>query len=132
MISTALSNLVREGFDVKALRAFRVLRPLRLVSGVPSKNFNIKNKKRNILYLKYSLIGLQVVLNSILRAMIPLFHIALLVLFVILIYAIIGLELFSGKLHKTCRNPLTGLFITRDCNSNIRRLDHISISLNLN
>lgn len=24
------------GFDVKALRAFRVLRPLRLVSGVPS------------------------------------------------------------------------------------------------
>jgi len=27
------------GFDVKALRAFRVLRPLRLVSGVPSKHF---------------------------------------------------------------------------------------------
>lgn len=26
------------GFDVKALRAFRVLRPLRLVSGVPSKH----------------------------------------------------------------------------------------------
>lgn len=26
------------GFDVKALRAFRVLRPLRLVSGVPSKD----------------------------------------------------------------------------------------------
>jgi hypothetical protein len=34
--------------------------------------------------------GLQVVLNSILMAMIPLLHIALLVLFVILIYAIIG------------------------------------------
>lgn len=28
------------GFDVKALRAFRVLRPLRLVSGVPSKYLN--------------------------------------------------------------------------------------------
>jgi len=28
---------MRDGFDVKALRAFRVLRPLRLVSGVPSK-----------------------------------------------------------------------------------------------
>lgn len=39
MISTALSNLMKEGFDVKALRAFRVLRPLRLVSGVPSKFF---------------------------------------------------------------------------------------------
>lgn len=41
IISTALSNLMKEGFDVKALRAFRVLRPLRLVSGVPSKSFNI-------------------------------------------------------------------------------------------
>uniref|UniRef100_A0A3Q2Q2L2 Voltage-dependent L-type calcium channel subunit alpha n=1 Tax=Fundulus heteroclitus TaxID=8078 RepID=A0A3Q2Q2L2_FUNHE len=66
------------GFDVKALRAFRVLRPLRLVSGVPS---------------------LQVVLNSIIKAMVPLLHIALLVLFVIIIYAIIGLELFIGKMH---------------------------------
>ena len=28
-------------FDVKALRAFRVLRPLRLVSGVPSKLGNL-------------------------------------------------------------------------------------------
>lgn len=46
--------------------------------------------------------GLQVVLNSILRAMVPLLHIALLVLFVIIIYAIIGLELYSGKLHSTC------------------------------
>ncbi|XP_055690016.1 muscle calcium channel subunit alpha-1 isoform X4 [Lutzomyia longipalpis] len=88
MISTALSNLMKEGFDVKALRAFRVLRPLRLVSGVPS---------------------LQVVLNSILRAMIPLLHIALLVLFVIIIYAIVGLELFSGKMHKTCFDNSTGL-----------------------
>ncbi|XP_051526097.1 voltage-dependent L-type calcium channel subunit alpha-1D [Myxocyprinus asiaticus] len=69
------------GFDVKALRAFRVLRPLRLVSGVPS---------------------LQVVLNSIIKAMVPLLHIALLVLFVIIIYAIIGLELFIGKMHTTC------------------------------
>merc|ERR1719244_1818391 len=34
--------------------------------------------------------------------MIPLFHIFLLVVFVIIIYAIVGLELFGGKLHKTC------------------------------
>ncbi|XP_039655693.1 voltage-dependent L-type calcium channel subunit alpha-1D isoform X7 [Perca fluviatilis] len=75
------------GFDVKALRAFRVLRPLRLVSGVPS---------------------LQVVLNSIIKAMVPLLHIALLVLFVIIIYAIIGLELFIGKMHATCYVIQTG------------------------
>ncbi|XP_045931238.1 voltage-dependent L-type calcium channel subunit alpha-1D-like [Micropterus dolomieu] len=76
------------GFDVKALRAFRVLRPLRLVSGVPS---------------------LQVVLNSIIKAMVPLLHIALLVLFVIIIYAIIGLELFIGKMHATCFIPGTDM-----------------------
>ncbi|KAI5613396.1 voltage-dependent L-type calcium channel subunit alpha-1D [Silurus asotus] len=46
--------------------------------------------------------GLQVVLNSIIKAMVPLLHIALLVLFVIIIYAIIGLELFIGKMHATC------------------------------
>lgn len=41
-------------------------------------------------------------LNSIMKAMVPLLHIALLVLFVIIIYAIIGLELFIGRMHKTC------------------------------
>ncbi|XP_075051737.1 voltage-dependent L-type calcium channel subunit alpha-1S [Mixophyes fleayi] len=79
------------GFNVKALRAFRVLRPLRLVSGVPS---------------------LQVVLNSIIKAMVPLLHIALLVLFMIIIYAIVGLELFSGKMHKTCYFAGTDIIAT--------------------
>ena len=36
-MSTILDLVKIKGFDVKALRAFRVLRPLRLVSGVPSK-----------------------------------------------------------------------------------------------
>uniref|UniRef100_A0A4W6DWK7 Voltage-dependent L-type calcium channel subunit alpha n=1 Tax=Lates calcarifer TaxID=8187 RepID=A0A4W6DWK7_LATCA len=76
------------GLDVKALRAFRVLRPLRLVSGVPS---------------------LQIVLNSIMKAMVPLLHIGMLVMFVIIIYAIIGLELFIGRMHKTCYSISTGL-----------------------
>lgn len=51
---------------------------------------------------RFQFSGLQVVLNSIMQAMVPLFHIALLVLFVIIIYAIMGLELFSGKLRFTC------------------------------
>lgn len=46
--------------------------------------------------------GLHIVLNSILKALVPLLHIALLVFFVIIIYAIIGLELFLGRMHKTC------------------------------
>lgn len=48
------------------------------------------------------------VLNSIIKAMVPLLHIALLVLFVIIIYAIIGLELFIGKMHATCYIPGSG------------------------
>lgn len=49
------------------------------------------------------------VLNSIIKAMVPLLHIALLVLFVIIIYAVIGLELFIGKMHATCYVIGTGL-----------------------
>ncbi|XP_061530349.1 voltage-dependent L-type calcium channel subunit alpha-1D isoform X1 [Phycodurus eques] len=81
------------GLDVKALRAFRVLRPLRLVSGVPS---------------------LQIVLNSIMKAMVPLLHIGMLVMFVIIIYAIIGLELFIGRMHKTCFFSSTGMMVEDD------------------
>ncbi|VDP25739.1 unnamed protein product [Schistosoma curassoni] len=88
LLQPLIQQMVEQsGVDVKALRAFRVLRPLRLVSGLPS---------------------LQVVLNSIMRAMVPLLHIALLVIFVIIIYAIVGLELFSGKLHATCYDFVTG------------------------
>ncbi|XP_062419871.1 dihydropyridine-sensitive L-type skeletal muscle calcium channel subunit alpha-1-like isoform X3 [Pungitius pungitius] len=79
------------GFDMKALRAFRVLRPLRLVSGVPS---------------------LQVVMNSILKSLLPLFHITLLVLFMVTIYSIMGLELFKCKMHKTCFYSGTDIIAT--------------------
>ncbi|XP_058487683.1 dihydropyridine-sensitive L-type skeletal muscle calcium channel subunit alpha-1-like [Solea solea] len=79
------------GFDMKALRAFRVLRPLRLVSGVPS---------------------LQVVMNSILKSLLPLFHITLLVLFMVTIYSIMGLELFKCKMHKTCYYKGTNIIAT--------------------
>uniref|UniRef100_A0A7N6F5N8 Voltage-dependent L-type calcium channel subunit alpha n=1 Tax=Anabas testudineus TaxID=64144 RepID=A0A7N6F5N8_ANATE len=81
------------GFDMKALRAFRVLRPLRLVSGVPS---------------------LQVVMNSILKAMLPLLHIALLVFLLVTIYAIMGLELFKCKMHKTCYYTGTDIYATAE------------------
>lgn len=59
--------------------------------------------------LTYFYSGLQIVINAILMAMIPLFHIALLVLFVIIIYAIIGLEMFSGIFHRACFDNITGI-----------------------
>ncbi|KAG5274596.1 hypothetical protein AALO_G00138030 [Alosa alosa] len=81
------------GFDMKALRAFRVLRPLRLVSGVPS---------------------LQVVMSSILKSMLPMFHISLLVFFMVTIYAIAGLDLFKCKMHKTCYYTGTRIIATME------------------
>ena len=52
--------------------------------------------------------GLQVVMKSIVRAMVPLLQIALLVLFCILIYAIIGMEFLKDKFHFTCFKNGTG------------------------
>ncbi|KAK0403052.1 hypothetical protein QR680_016690 [Steinernema hermaphroditum] len=72
-----------DAVDLRTLRAVRVLRPLKLVSGIPS---------------------LQVVLKSILCAMAPLLQIGLLVLFAIVIFAIIGLEFYSGIFHAACYN----------------------------
>ncbi|KAG6457071.1 hypothetical protein O3G_MSEX010098 [Manduca sexta] len=82
-IITLLPSRIAPAVDFRTLRAIRVLRPLKLVSGVPS---------------------LQVVLKSIIKAMAPLLQIGLLVLFAIVIFAIIGLEFYSGALHKTCYN----------------------------
>ncbi|XP_031635540.1 voltage-dependent calcium channel type A subunit alpha-1-like isoform X2 [Contarinia nasturtii] len=84
VITSALLTMIPaigEKMNLKILRAIRVLRPLKLVSRVPS---------------------LQVVLFSILKAMAPLLQIALLVLFAIIIFAIIGLEFYSGALHNSC------------------------------
>uniref|UniRef100_A0A4W6G3P5 Calcium voltage-gated channel subunit alpha1 E n=1 Tax=Lates calcarifer TaxID=8187 RepID=A0A4W6G3P5_LATCA len=75
--------------DLRTLRAVRVLRPLKLVSGIPS---------------------LQIVLKSIMKAMVPLLQIGLLLFFAILMFAIIGLEFYSGKLHKTCK-PQPGILV---------------------
>lgn len=61
--------------------------------------------------------GLQVVLKSIMKAMIPLLQIGLLLFFAILIFAIIGLEFYMGKFHTTCFEEGTGRSILRDVRS---------------
>ncbi|KTG47288.1 hypothetical protein cypCar_00036545, partial [Cyprinus carpio] len=84
-LSRILST-VGTDLDLRTLRAVRVLRPLKLVSGIPS---------------------LQVVLKSIMKAMIPLLQIGLLLFFAILMFAIIGLEFYMGKFHTTCFDKIT-------------------------
>lgn len=46
--------------------------------------------------------GLQVVLKSIMKAMVPLLQIGLLLFFAIVMFAIIGVEFYMGKFHMTC------------------------------
>jgi len=53
-----------------------------------------------------------VVLKSILKAMAPLLQIGLLVLFAIIIFAIIGLEFFTGVFHNACKRLDNGEFYT--------------------
>ena len=46
--------------------------------------------------------GLQVVLKSIMKAMVPLLQIAILLLFFIIVCSIVGLEFYMGKFHRAC------------------------------
>ncbi|CAL8332900.1 unnamed protein product [Lota lota] len=87
VVLTGILSSVGTQFDLRTLRAVRVLRPLKLVSGIPS---------------------LQVVLKSIMKAMIPLLQIGLLLFVAILMFAIIGLEFYMGKFHTTCYDKITG------------------------
>ncbi|XP_026077305.1 voltage-dependent P/Q-type calcium channel subunit alpha-1A-like isoform X12 [Carassius auratus] len=87
VVLTGILSSVGSELDLRTLRAVRVLRPLKLVSGIPS---------------------LQVVLKSIMKAMIPLLQIGVLLFVAILMFAIIGLEFYMGKFHQTCFDSITG------------------------
>ncbi|XP_059385642.1 voltage-dependent P/Q-type calcium channel subunit alpha-1A-like isoform X3 [Carassius carassius] len=87
VVLTGILSSVGSELDLRTLRAVRVLRPLKLVSGIPS---------------------LQVVLKSIMKAMIPLLQIGVLLFVAILMFAIIGLEFYMGKFHHTCFDSITG------------------------
>lgn len=56
----------------------------------------------------FSIAGLQVVLKSIMKAMVPLLQIGLLLFFAIVMFAIIGVEFYIGKFHTTCFRIDTG------------------------
>ncbi|XP_077426945.1 calcium channel, voltage-dependent, P/Q type, alpha 1A subunit, b isoform X2 [Vanacampus margaritifer] len=92
VVLTGILSSLRSYIDLRTLRAVRVLRPLKLVSGIPS---------------------LQVVLKSIMKAMIPLLQIGLLLFVAILMFAIIGLEFYMGKFHTTCYDDITGEIVDK-------------------
>lgn len=65
-----------EDIDVNILRLPRILRPLRLLAITKE---------------------LRVVVDTIVRSSVALFHVGVFIMLLLTLYAIIGLELFSGK-----------------------------------
>lgn len=75
------------GVNIGVLRSFRVLRPLRTISGVE---------------------GLKIIVQCLLKS-IPLLRDAIAILmFFFLVFAIAGVQMFSGVLKKRCVNELSG------------------------
>ncbi|KAL5266763.1 hypothetical protein ACHWQZ_G003966 [Mnemiopsis leidyi] len=86
VIVGTLSVMSLDTGGIKALRALRVLRPLKFIAGCRP---------------------LQVVMNSILMALIPLMNVAVLILFFIIFCAIMGMELFRGQFNQACADMHT-------------------------
>ena len=78
---------INGGIDLKALRTFRVLRPLRTISSVE---------------------GLRVLMNALVTSLPLLFDTFVVMLFFFIVFAIAGLQLWHGILKKRCFNPETG------------------------
>ena len=76
------------GVDISPLRSFRVLRPLRTISGIE---------------------GLRLIVSAILASMPLLRDTIIVLLFFFIIFAIAGLQLFSGVLKRRCINEETGM-----------------------
>lgn len=103
------------GFDFAACHIIVFPSPCFLTVLPLSSKWKTKKKKYNkivscvskIIFL-LSASGLQVVLKSIMKAMVPLLQIGLLLFFAILMFAIIGLDFYMGKFHRTCFRIDTG------------------------
>lgn len=96
VLTSLLPIVITLNFSVNALRAFRVLRPLRTVT-------KIKALKRIIKTLFYSF---SLVMDSI-----------YILLFVIFVLSIAGMQLFGGKLKYVCMNFDNGDLSSRLCSS---------------
>lgn len=88
VVTSLLPYVMTMSFNVSALRAIRVLRPLKTITKVKALKMIVKT-----LFLSFSL-----VMNS--------FYI---LFFVIIIFGIAGTQLFSGTLKSRCMEIATGI-----------------------
>lgn len=96
VVTSLLPYVMTMSFNVSALRAIRVLRPLKTITKVKALKMIVKT-----LFLSFSL-----VMNS--------FYI---LLFVIIIFGIAGTQLFSGTLKYYCMDIATGVVAQSVCNN---------------
>jgi len=82
-------NLGNGGFDLKTLRLFRVLRPLRTVTSVE---------------------GLRILMSALVSSLPMLFDAVVVLMFFLIVFAIAGLQLWHGLLRFRCKNIETGIF----------------------
>ena len=93
-LSPSLTNI-----NLRALRTFRVLRTLKTISSIKALNTIVK---------------------TFLNALPLLMNTLFILFFVLLVFAIAGLQLFSGKLKRRCFDPVTGrLFLDEHGNDMI-------------
>ncbi|CAG9330463.1 SCN4A_7 [Blepharisma stoltei] len=91
IVSTAwASYYATTGVKLNALRSLRILRPLKSISSLP---------------------GLRVLIVALLKSIIPLSNIILILFFTLLIYGIIGNQLFGGLFKYQCMDLETGKYL---------------------
>ncbi|CAG9314126.1 unnamed protein product [Blepharisma stoltei] len=90
IISTAWASMhATTSINLNALRSLRILRPLKSISSLP---------------------GLRVLVLALLKSILPLSNIILILFFVLLIFGIIGNQLFGGLFKYQCMDLETGRF----------------------
>lgn len=81
IVVTSWPEIFMDAASLSSLRVFRVLRPLKTITRLPS---------------------LRQVMQAILRSILGLSQVAMLIFFVFMLYGIVGMQLFGGKLRKHC------------------------------
>ena len=88
VVSAYLQILISSGANLSVLRSFRVLRPLKTISGIE---------------------GLRVIVSALMKAVTLLVDTVIILCFFFIIFAIGGVQLWSGVLKKRCVNEYTGV-----------------------
>lgn len=93
VVSAYLQLLLSSGANLSVLRSFRVLRPLKTISGIE---------------------GLKIIVTALMKAVTLLVDTVIILVFFFIIFAIAGTQLWSGVLKKRCVNENTGTILSED------------------